>query len=587
MPEVLTTKIVLQLGMSKWFLGGILVLAFLLRVPFLNLYPIGFTADEASFGYDAYSLLHTGKDQWGHVMPLMLESFGDFKAPLYSYLDVPFVAILGLTKLATRLPGALLGVGAVFVVYLLVRQLSLRGTVRRTQGKLKRSFIDMEERLPLLAALFLAISPWHIQLSRGAFESNLTSFFLPLGVLLFLKGLNNSKLLIVSSIVFGLNLFSYHSAKVVTPLVVGFLVFLFWKQWWNKKMKRPIFIAAAIFALSIALTGITFFQGAGRRASDVSIFGGALESQASARLSAIDEGMSPIVARLLHNKYFVITDRFFYNYRSYFKPDFLFINGVREGTYGMVPRIAVLYWFELPLLLIFLWYSFKNRKEKYIQLIFFWLLVAPIPAALTQGVGNAGNRAATMLPVLQMASAIGAFVVYQYVSHKTSKRLFTGVLFVSFILILFSFTKFAGRYVASASKHAPSMLYGDLEVAAWLAENAKKYTKVIVSRKLSEPQIFIAFAQKWNPGDYQESTVEWRRYRDESLKFLDQLDGYSIGKYSFGSIYPDDFTRLNALLVGSPDEFPKEANVIKKFIYPDGQDSIWVVKTGGIVYAYE
>src|SRR5258706_12664390 len=113
----------LQLAMSKWLLGGILILAFLLRVPFLNLYPIGFTADEASFGYDAYSILHTGKDQWGHPLPLMLESFGDFKAPLYSYLDIPFVGVLSLTKVATRLPGAILGVEAVWVIYWLMKEL--------------------------------------------------------------------------------------------------------------------------------------------------------------------------------------------------------------------------------------------------------------------------------------------------------------------------------------------------------------------------------------------------------------------------------------------------------------------------------
>src|SRR6185369_6445644 len=120
--------------MTKWLLGGILLLAFFLRVPFLDLYPIGFTPDEASFGYDAYSILHTGKDQWGHTLPLVLESFGDFKAPLYTYIDIPFVAVLGLTKTAVRLPNALLGVVAVWVVYLLVNELT---NGRQSKSKFK------------------------------------------------------------------------------------------------------------------------------------------------------------------------------------------------------------------------------------------------------------------------------------------------------------------------------------------------------------------------------------------------------------------------------------------------------------------
>ncbi len=606
-----------QLAMTKWLIGGILILAFLLRVPFLDLYPIGFNADEASFGYDAYSLLHTGKDQWGHVLPLMLESFGDFKTPLYSYLDIPFVGIFGLTKIATRLPGALLGVGAVLLVYLvaclLVRHPALVSGSASKFGTGKRQIPDQvrhDEIVGLTSAFLLAISPWHIQLSRGAFESNLTSFFLPLGILLFLKGLKNIKYFQWSAFVFGLNLFSYHSSKVVTPLVVGFLLIIYRKELLafmslrgtkqsrndgdrhanardDKMVHISLMLSSTIFAIFMLLTALTLLQGAGRRAADVSIFGGALESQASARLAAIESGTSPTVARLMHNKYFVIADRFFYNYRSYFNPDFLFKNGVREGTYGMVPGIPVMYLFELPLLLVFLWYAFRNRKEKYIQFIFFWLLVAPIPAALTQGVGNAGNRAATMLPVLQIASGIGALAMYQFISRKISKPLSRVAIFISFIVVLVSLIKFTGNYIISPAKHAPSMLYGDLEVGYWLSENAREYSKVIVSRKLSEPHIFIAFAEAWDLTDYQKSTVEWRRYREENLKFLDQLDGYSLGKYTFGSIYPDDFTRYNTLLVGRPDEFPKESTLIKKFTYPDGKDSIWIVKSNGIVFAYE
>ena len=101
----------------------ILALGFLLRVAALDKFPVGFTPDEASFGYDAYSILKTGADQWGHKLPLVLESFGDYKSPLYAYLTIPFVALLGLTKVAIRLPNALLGTVAVYVTYLLVTEL--------------------------------------------------------------------------------------------------------------------------------------------------------------------------------------------------------------------------------------------------------------------------------------------------------------------------------------------------------------------------------------------------------------------------------------------------------------------------------
>src|SRR3990167_9571166 len=112
--------------MNRLLLVLIIFFAFLLRIFAIDVIPVGFTPDEASFGYDAYSILHTGKDQWGHTFPLVLESFGDFKPPLYAYLTMPSVAFFGLNKFAVRLPNALLGTAAVYITYLLVNELQKR-----------------------------------------------------------------------------------------------------------------------------------------------------------------------------------------------------------------------------------------------------------------------------------------------------------------------------------------------------------------------------------------------------------------------------------------------------------------------------
>ena len=173
--------------MKKWCLWGILILAFLLRVVGLSKFPVGFTPDEASFGYDAFSLIKTGKDQWGESFPLVFESFGDYKSPLLSYLAIPFVWLFGLTKASIRLPNALLGTASVYVVYLLTLEL-----------------FPKKKMLAYLSSFLLAISSWHVMMSRGAFEANLTTFFLPLGILLFLKGLKESKYLNWSALVLAL-----------------------------------------------------------------------------------------------------------------------------------------------------------------------------------------------------------------------------------------------------------------------------------------------------------------------------------------------------------------------------------------------
>src|SRR3990167_298536 len=100
----------------------ILVLAFAVRFYMLSSLP-ALNADEAAIGYNAYSLLKTGRDEHGNSWPVHFQSFNDYKPGLYFYIVLPFVSILGLNEWAVRIPGAALGVATVFVIWLLVREL--------------------------------------------------------------------------------------------------------------------------------------------------------------------------------------------------------------------------------------------------------------------------------------------------------------------------------------------------------------------------------------------------------------------------------------------------------------------------------
>lgn len=563
--------------MRKHILLGIITLAFLLRAFELFSYPPGFTPDEASLGYDAYSLLSTGKDQWGKNFPLVLESFGDFKPPLYAYLLTPSVAFFGLNKFAVRFPNALLGTLAVFVTYLMVNELF--------KGKKNKLTFTDSRTLGKIAALLLAISPWHVMMSRGAFEANLTTMLLPLGVFLFLRGLKDYSKLTLAAIVFGLNLFSYHSARVVTPLLAILLVFFFRKQL-VKVGRKFLVISFLIFVFALFLTSYTFFSGAGRRAADLSIYQGALQEAAPERLKAMNAGMSPKMARLFHNKYQVTARRFINNYRQYFSARFLFTEGPAEATYGMIPGRGVLYWFELPFLIGFIVYFIRSKNKRVLLLILAWVLLAPIPASLATGVGYAANRAVIMLPALQVILALG--VVYlNYLTKRGLKAPLSNYvkgeyLFVSIIFFILFVKDYFINTPISLNK---SMLQGNLETAEWLAAKASNSQPVIVSRRLSEPHIYIAFASKWDPNDYQQGTKDWSRYERQNLKFLDQLGEYSLGNYQFGDIDFDSSRDENVWLVGKPDEFPEDAVVIKKFYYPNREAAVVIVDASIKSYA--
>ncbi len=101
-------------------LGGLavlVILALVLRVWALGQVPSGIDSDEASIGYNAYSLARTGMDEYGEAHPLAFRAYGEYKRPAYVYAAVPSVALLGLTPFSVRLPAAIAGTLSVVALY--------------------------------------------------------------------------------------------------------------------------------------------------------------------------------------------------------------------------------------------------------------------------------------------------------------------------------------------------------------------------------------------------------------------------------------------------------------------------------------
>lgn len=568
--------------MTKWILIGIVVLAALLRLVGLSSHPSGFTPDEASFGYDAYSLLTTGKDQWGESFPLVLRSFGDFKPPLYAYLTIPTVAMFGLNEMATRLPNALIGVLAVITTFFMVREL------------MQRSGKDILEKysvqIGLLSALSLAISPWHVAMSRGAFEANLTVFFMTLGVWGFLKGLDKPKWMFVSALGFGLNMFSYHSARLVTPLIIISLVILFLDE--VKKLERSKlylpFIIVSIFAI---VSFATFLTGAGARSGDIAIFNPTdnWESMVNRRYEAFAQGVPAQVARIYSNKVVYTFDIFVDNYLSYFSLNFLFVNGPGEWTYGMIPGRGVMYIGEIMFIMSALFFVIRDKlyKSKSVLLLLFWIFVSAIPAALAKGPGYAGNRSAVMMPMYQTLSALGAILLYlELMKIKPFKKL-SKVLVITFVgAMSVSLLFFLEDYIYHQPIHgSEAMLYGRGEAVNLASDFEDSFEEVVYSRSLSEPHIYVAFYKKWDPTDYQKQSQDWLRYEDEGRSFVDQLGEYRLGKYVFTDMSYETKVDYPILLIGKPDEFPESTIPDAIVPLPNELPAIYLIGKNSDVYA--
>lgn len=535
--------------MAKWILLFIVALGFLLRVIGLSSHPAGFTPDEASFGYDAYSLLQTGRDQWGDAWPLVLESFGDSKMPLYTYLAMPSVAVFGLNEFAVRLPNAILGALAIWVTYLLV--LEVFKNLPAQAGK----------KAALIASLLLAISAWHIPMSRGAFEANLTTFLLPLSLLFYFKSKKDSKYLSLAAIIAGLNIFSYHSARFVTPLLFASLLLFNIRK---IKKDKQFYIAGTVTVIVVLLVVVTYLQGAGSRVVSSGIFSLGTTDQ---RYLAAQVGANDLFSRFFYNKPIYIVSTFFKNYLSYFSPGFLFVSGAAEFTYGMVAGKALLYLGEAILLASFFVMLVKKGVKDYKWLIV-WILIAPIPAALTIGPGSAANRAVVMLPALQIMAALGAI----YISSKNLVRLI-------FVSIIISFVFFFHSYLyLQPAKGSASMIYGAKQAFEYTDSIYGQYSQIVVSKKLSEPHIFAAFYSRIDPQVFQEASNGWN-YKSKSLGWVDQLDEYKLGKYVFKSIdwKIDSRNYPNSIFLGSSDDFSENVQPIYTVNYPDGKSAYFIV----------
>ncbi len=230
-------KIGKEIKRNQILMGLIVLLALIIRGFAIGSMPAGVNQDEAYAGYEAYSLLHYGIDSHGYHNPVYFISWGSGMNVLYSYLTIPFIRILGLSSIAIRLPQMIVSILTILYVYKIEKE------------------IHCEVRGLILSAL-LAISPWHIMMSRWGLESNLAPAFLIFGLYFWIKGIKNSKYFIFSALFYGISLYSYAVLWILVPIILllEFLYSIFYK-----KIKIDKFVIFALILLCILAIPLFIF----------------------------------------------------------------------------------------------------------------------------------------------------------------------------------------------------------------------------------------------------------------------------------------------------------------------------------------
>ena len=468
-------------------LFAIFLFAFALRVYNLGTVPVGLHGDEASIGYNAYSLLKTGRDQNGNFLPIAIDQFGDFRPAGYHYIAIPAIALFGLTEFATRFPAALFGALTIFPMFWFSRQ------------------IFKNDRIAFAAAFLLTITPWHINISRSTSESIIALFLIMLGSFFFLKSFEkpiNHRLILISLALFAGSFFFYHAARLFAPLLFAvFSVTLFFSQ---KLKRKHIMVLAGYNAVLIAVLLLVFALGKGAsRPLAVSILTSQDTTVTLTNQIRQDGQQNTTLTRFFHNKPVGYIYTFTNNYLAHLNTDFLFIKGGFPSRY-IIPWTGNLYPIFLPFLLIgfsFLLVELIQSKKYINALVLTWFLIGPIPAALTfEDIPNV-QRSIMMLPAAILIVAYGFDKSFGLLANKRAASIF--VVVISTVL-LHNFFSFAHNYFRHSFTERPWYRNaGEKELVLALAELQTQYDKIITTSANDNNIIFYLFYRKLDPSYYQ------------------------------------------------------------------------------------
>lgn len=541
----------------------ILLIAIFLRVYRLDLVPPALFGDEVDVGYQAYSLLKTGKDLSGQFLPFYIKSLAESRAPLYIYSTVPFVGAFGLNEWGVRLPAAFWGVVSILAIFLLTKKL-------------------FNQKTALYAATLLTISPWHLQYSRASFEVTMLLSFIIFGIYFFIKGFKNYYFWFLSSIVFGLSFYIYSTATVFIPLTILLLMFIYRQQ--LKQFLRQLILAGVVLFIIVTPMLWSIYQGeASARFGGISIF------QQTVLLDKINlarksQQNNPKVEVYFHNKPTVYAQVFTLNYLRAFSEEFLFTQGDPNFRHS-IHELGQLYYFEIIFLLFGIWWLIAHGEQIQKRLFLGLILIAPIPAALTADGGFHATRLFIMILPLIIINSLG-------LAHLTgiSKKFFKASLLVILILAILNVSFYFHRYYAHYPQESWRWWHvGFKEAIGFAKDNDKNYSQLIFNNTYEPSLIRFLFWFEYPPDQFQKQFISIQKKQTKFVGF----NGFSLDdKYYFGSVDNQmglvDFIKPGMLyMVSQRDEVagdwdfrintPEQLNLLKTIINPLNQPIFYLV----------
>lgn len=523
---------------------AVLALAVFVRTILLGAYPVSLTIDEADHAYNAYSLLHTGRDEWGTKLPLIFKTIGDYTPPTVIYSMVPTVAIFGNTELSARLPLAVIGALAIFAWFYILRHLRFNFSAS------------------LLSAIWLALLPWHIHMSRYGHEAVAASTFLLLGLAFLLRSLRRQSFADFSFCLtfFSLSVWSYFD-RLFPPLL--FATFLILSRR-NLKflLSSPKKLLLSLIPLLVFV--IPFFY--------LLLTTPAITTRAAATSILRDPGLNPY---LHQGRYSSLAQQFFDNdlyrifhhwsakYLNYF--DFRFWFWKAQGlTLPGYPDIGLMFMTDLPVFFAGI-FALTISRNRYLRLlVLFWFLAGPLAASFTMNEQHV-QRSLVWMPFFGLVIASG----FQYLYPRLHKLLPVGYLLLS----AFSLTVFIDIYIVQFPRfYSEYWQYGYKQIAQYACQNKDRYDHILISETFGSlgplitgiPYAYVLYFCPPNPRQFYVTR--------------------EIPKFIFRRVdWKQDSKRPNALLISAPWDYVgfgvPQSKVIEQIDFLNGLPAFVFVDT--------
>lgn len=545
----------------KFLLSTILLAGFLLRITMLGNFPPSPNWDEISHGYNAFSILKTGSDEWDKFLPIdNFRAYGDYPLPLNLYITIPFISVFGLNEFAIRFPHAILGTLTILSSYFLAWG------------------IFKDKRISLLVSLLVSFSPWYFFTSRVVFQSNLSVFLLITSMAIFVNRHKNKWFLPMSFFLLGMTLYSYHSTRIFTPIFMIVLTLIYKREvFYHLKMKDfSVLFTIGILLLFFAPLPFILSNPESRARSNVVFLvnQGAIDKIESLRNSS---QLPNEIKRLVYNRFTYLLEEIPEKYMKYYSPQFLFFNGGTQYQFS-VPNHGLSYLVNLPFFYIGILVLFRKifDKSKENKLLIAWFLLGPVVASLTIE-DYAVLRSTTMLPLPEILIALGFFSVFDNL-----KLYYRKIILVTYFFIFALLTQnyLANYFIDYPKNYSQDWQYGYKESVNLALNNYDKYDNIIFTKKYGEPHEFLLFYSKWNPSNYK-SDPNLIRYGQSNWFWVDAFDKFYFvndwqipkdsNKFILESGKEFDCAKLKCLLVTSPGNYPNNWSKLNTINFLNGK----------------